>query len=229
VRQALRQAFPSAARFPEAWHGRLGLARRLAEHPTAVFTIGARAQHSAAEHAQVPWWNERATRYLGRLMRPGDLVFEWGSGASTVWLTEQRATLTSIEHDPEWVAEVMRRCPTANVRLIPGTASGQIRSEPQVMDLGVHFFDDYVSAIDSFDDGSFDVVIVDGVCRMECVRRGAPKVKPGGVLVVDDTDLRFFDAHKLLPGWRAVTRAGFKNTGDLRETSFFHRPRSAAG
>jgi predicted O-methyltransferase YrrM len=227
VRQAIRQALPTAAQFPEAWRTKLALARRLAEHPTAIFTISALRQ-PGTEDSDVPWWNQRATRYMRQLLRPGDQVFEWGSGASTVWLTKQGVTLTSIEHDPDWVTKVNSRCPTANVRAIPGTASGQLRSEPQVMDMGQHFFDDYVAAIDSFEDNSFDIVIVDGVCRMDCVRRGAPKVKPGGVLIVDDTDNRFFAAQGLLPGWRSVTRTGFKPSGDLRETTFFHKPELSA-
>ena len=31
--------------------------------------------------AGTPWWNDRAIRYITEQLRPGDQVFEWGSGA----------------------------------------------------------------------------------------------------------------------------------------------------
>jgi hypothetical protein len=138
--------------------------------------------------------------------------------------------VTSIEHDPEWVKKVIDRCPAADIRLVSGTTHGRLPAEPQhrnafkLEEKGQQFFDDYVAAIDTFEEGSLDIVIVDGMCRMECVRRGASKVKPGGVLIVDDTDYRFGDPEELLPGWHAVGIWGFKTTRDLRETTFFHKP-----
>ena len=36
-------------------------------------------------------------------------------------------------------------------------------------------------------DASLDLVVVDGRARVECARRAMPKVKPGGLLLLDDT------------------------------------------
>jgi hypothetical protein len=103
------------------------VARRLIAHPSALTTIGALLRRENAT-AAMPWWNERATRYLSQHLSPGARVFEWGSGASTVWLMNQGADVTSVEHNPEWHAKVLERCPAANVHLIPGTPDGQIRA-----------------------------------------------------------------------------------------------------
>ena len=62
-------------------------------------------------------------------------------------------------------------------------------------DSGEHFFDDYISAIDEFPEGSLDIVIVDGICRVECARRAVKKVKPNGLVVVDDTNWQFLCPH----------------------------------
>jgi Methyltransferase domain len=196
-------------------------------HPIVLTTVGDAFRRRAAEDPETPWWNRRAIRYLSRHLRPGDRAFEWGSGGSTVWLARRGVSVTSIEHDPEWAKKVIDCCPAADVRLISGATQGRLRSEQQqeYITNGQYFFDDYVAAIDTLDEGSLDIVIVDGLCRMECVRRGAPKVKPGGVLMVDDTDYRFLDPEKILPGWKAVSFWGFKRTQDLRETSFFRRPK----
>jgi hypothetical protein len=198
------------------------VARRLMAHPSAFTTAGALLRRDAAAATAMPWWNARATGYLGQHLRAGDKVFEWGSGGSTVWLMSQGARVTSVEHNPEWRAKVLARCPDATVRLIPPAAHGQLTAE-----LGnqAQFYDDYVAAIDQLDDGSLDVVIVDGMSRLACVRRAAPKLRPGGLLVVDDTDMGCFKpARKLLPGWRVVRHTGFKPTRELRETTFLHKP-----
>jgi precorrin-6B methylase 2 len=174
----------------------------------ALTTIGAAFRRNLGADAETPWWNDRAISYLDQQLRSGDRVFEWGAGASTVWLASRGAKVTSIEHDPDWVSNVRVRCPAADVRAAPEDARV------------------YAAAIDEFEDDSFDVVIVDGMYRPECLQRGASKVKPGGLLVLDDTDMRQLGRLKRfsLPGWKKVSLAGFKATGDVRETTFFRRP-----
>ena len=182
--------------------------RTLLRHPTALTTIGTLFRRNLAADAGTPWWNDRAIRYLTQHLRPGDQVFEWGSGASTVWLVAHGAKVTSVEHDPDWVSKVRVRCPAADVRAIP--------ENPR----------DYVAAIDEFGDGSLDVVIVDGVHRAECLHRGASKVRPGGLLILDDTDMRQLRRLKKssLPEWKTASFTGFKASRDVRETTFFRRP-----
>lgn len=182
--------------------------RTLLRHPMALTTISAVFRRSLEADAATPWWNDRAIRYLAAHLHPGDRVFEWGSGASTVWLAACGAQVTSVEHDPDWVSKVRKRCPVADVRAVPANAR------------------DYVAAVDEFGDGSFDVVIVDGRYRAECLHRGASKVMPGGLLVLDDTDQRQLARLKKssLQGWQTVSFAGFKATRDVRETTFFRRP-----
>ena len=142
-----------------------------------------------------------------------------------MWLSSHGVRVTSVEHDLAWVAKVSERCPGIDIRAIPGSPHGQLRSESLHPLQDELYFDDYVAEIDQIPRESLDIVIVDGKCRLACVRRGAPKVKPGGMLIVDDTDLRWFaPAKRLLPGWRKVVTSGFKPTRDLRETTFFIRP-----
>jgi Methyltransferase domain len=201
------------------------LGRTLVRHPMALTTIGTRFSADAPVEFSSPWWNRYAIRYFSSQLRRGDRVFEWGSGSSTAWMVEQGAKVTSIEHDPEWVAKVTNRCPGADVRAIPAKPTGTIEEPWFKSDKGPRFFDDYVSAIDEFDDGSFDIVIVDGMCRVECFQRAVPKVRPGGLLVVDDIDMEpYRPLKKSLPGWKAEIFAGFKSSRDLRETAFFRRP-----
>lgn len=199
-------------------------------HPEALTTIDVPFRADAAVGVSAPWWNRHALRYLDSQIKRGDRVFEWGSGGSTAWLLSKGAKVISIEDDVEWVEKVRANCPEADLRAIPGVGSGKIKEtflqgEPHEMDR--RYFDDYVAAIDEFPADSFDVVIIDGVCRVECLQRALGKVRPGGLIVVDDTDMkpyRYRYLKKYVPGWKKASFAGFKVSKDLRETSFFRRP-----
>jgi predicted O-methyltransferase YrrM len=45
----------------------------------------------------------------------------------------------------------------------------------------------YVEQIDAFADATFDIVLVDGAARPSCIMHSIHKVKPGGLLIVDNT------------------------------------------
>src|SRR3954469_21096963 len=86
---------------------RLGLLTRLQSAPknTFAFWLGSQfAIHDAAALARmdVPWWTFPAIDAVERWItaRNGNVrVFEYGSGASTVWLARRAAHVVSIEHD----------------------------------------------------------------------------------------------------------------------------------
>jgi hypothetical protein len=201
----------------------------LARHPQAVVTIGTVFRPDPALGVNAPWWNRRAVAYLDSQLRPGQWVLEWGSGGSTAWLTARGARVTSVEHDPGWAAQVMARCPDADVRAILPAAAGTIAEPFHVNDLRnpkERFFDDYIAVIGEFPSQSLDVVIVDGMCRAECFRRAVPKVRPGGLLIIDDSDMPpYRRLSDVVPGWQKTSFAGFKASKDLRQTSFFRCPR----
>lgn len=192
-----------------------GITRRLAQHPSAITTMGAIFRADTAAEGAGPWWNTRAVSYLGEHLRDGDRVFEWGSGRSTDWLVSRGALVTSIEHDYEWVEKVTERCPEADIRAIPGSGIGTTEDQQLKIQGGARlFFDDYIAAINEFADSSFNIVIVDGMCRPECLRAALPKVRPGGLIIVDDTDKWVFRrVKKSLPEWKTVSRAALSPHG----------------
>jgi hypothetical protein len=129
----------------------------------------------------------------------------------------------SIEHDPEWHAALKKRLSLKNgnsandkvdLRLIPPDEKNLEPSHSDFADpdsysthtlsLASASFRNYVSQIDAFPDGSFDVVLVDGQARPSCIKHAYPKVKPGGMLILDNADV---------PEYLAQTRqflAGFE-------------------
>lgn len=140
----------------------------------------------------VPWWTfEASDRVAGFLAtRPDARVFEWGSGASTVWLSQRAGSVTSVEHDSGWAKLVRPVLPDhAVVRVVePVPATGraeQVLSEKAGFE-GLDFHD-YVAALDDTD-GTFDLMVVDGRARNACFLRAVSRLAPDGVLVFDNVD-----------------------------------------
>ena len=141
-----------------------------------------------------PWWTYGAISavqdHLSRLEGRAR-VFEYGSGASTVWLANRAAEVWTVEHDAGF-AEVMRHTfertgvqdavhllEVAAVPMAePRTRSGR-RGEDAVD------YTDYSRAIAQAG-GVFDLVVVDGRARVACLQAAVPFLAPGALVVFDD-------------------------------------------
>ena len=166
-----------------------------------------RQRTAATMTMRMPWWPYDAVAWMTANISPDTCVFEYGGGGSTLWLADRDASVTTVEHDREWHRQLADSLPAA-ARLLfrPPTASGIITSA-----VAPGFFDDYATAIDEKPDASLDLVIVDGRARVECAHRAMPKVKPGGLLLLDDTDrARYQSAVDLLHGWERHVFTGLK-------------------
>lgn len=139
-----------------------------------------------------------------------------------MWLTDRGVTLTVVEHHPDWVKLLREALPdSVELLAVPKADEGTIRS-------GVEsgYFDDYVAVVDRYPDATFDLVIVDGRARVNCAIRALPKVKPGGMLLLDDSDRpRYRRAHDALSGWSQTSIRGLK-AGQMwpGTTSVWRRP-----
>jgi hypothetical protein len=140
----------------------------------------------------VPWWTFAASDRVAAFLasRPAARVFEWGSGASTVWLSRRAGSVTSVEHDPWWASVVEPVLPpNASVRVVPpvpaeGVVGEALSEKPGFAGLD---FAPYVDALDATS-GEFDLVVVDGRARNACFARAVSRLAPGGLLVFDNVD-----------------------------------------
>jgi predicted O-methyltransferase YrrM len=164
-------------------------------NPRAIAHRVARAVYER-RHPGEPWIAPGAVRYLQDNLRTDMRALEWGSGRSTAWLAARVGHLVSVEHDAGWharVAEDLRAGGHANVdyRLVP--------LDPDKPN-GDIFTDDlpaYAGVARALDDASLDFVSVDGAYRVSCVLAALDKIKPGGLLMVDDSSWfpTLFDGH----------------------------------
>ena len=116
----------------------------------------------------MPWFTLPAVRFLKARLTPAGRVFEWGSGMSTLWFERRCREVHSVESDPEWFRIVASRARRAKVYRLQGPA--------------------YVEKLTEFPPGYFDVIVVDGLERLSCYRLAVQRLRPGGILVVDNSD-----------------------------------------
>jgi hypothetical protein len=116
----------------------------------------------------LPWLTYPAIRFIARNLRPDARVFEFGGGMSTLWYEKHAAEVHTVEDNAEWFKILKSR--TTRARLINAAN------------------EEYARVIDQFEDSFFDMIVVDGKDRLRCFQRGERHLKPGGIMVVDDTD-----------------------------------------
>jgi predicted O-methyltransferase YrrM len=194
---------------------------------------------------QIPWVNYTAIDMLRRILRPDMRVFEYGTGGSTLFFARRTAVLVSVEHDSGWtsaVREAMKgntHCAWEMLDIQPTTLPQSAPVEPadpatytSALDAAAGLsFRDYASAIDRFEDGSFDLVLVDGRARPSCAMHAIPKVAAGGFLLVDDVEREHYawirDRMKEL-GWERTLLTGPRpRLLNFHQTAIWRRPDSA--
>lgn len=134
----------------------------------------------------VPWLGYRVVKRLEEILTPDSAVLEYGSGMSTIWLAARCKTLVSVESSPSWHEHVAkdlaaRGLTHVDYRLLEGPAIPRLGDYP---------------------DEFFDLVIVDGeLLRDQCARTATQKVKRGGYVLFDNSDLpgeEFREAERVL-------------------------------
>lgn len=183
-----------------------------------------------------PWLNAGAVRWLARRLAPSMEGFEWGSGRSTLFFARRAGRLTSIEHKAKWqrrVAALLAARRIGNVRLRlepPLDQPGRPQLRPDLWrQLGYApqkpEFNAYADAILDFPEESLDFVCVDGRARVACALNALPRLRPGGFLVLDNSE---WEKYALIftaaAGWQ---RHDFEN--GVWRTTIFRRPGRADG
>jgi Methyltransferase domain len=166
----------------------------------------------------VPWLVPGAISYIAKRVQPHWAVLELGAGGSTVWFARRVARIASLENNFSWFATIQERLQ---------------RDQLQNCELRLYPLDEYIPIIRSFEDRSFDLVLVDSNedrtgDRVSFAIEAAAKLRDGGLLILDNSDkpaYRHADA-----AFREWPVRRFTGTGPRPltawETSVFVRPSS---
>jgi predicted O-methyltransferase YrrM len=139
---------------------------------------------------------------LSSLLNSEDVGFEWGSGRSTIWLAQRTKFLVSIENNIEWYNIVRSMLSERGIKNTLYEFQGDTRcSWRDRKDTS------YVRSIEKIADYSLDYIVNDGYARDWCALKGFPKLKPGGVFILDDAR-RFLPSKEPLAPYGRTMRDG---------------------
>ncbi len=165
-----------------------------------------------------PWLTYPALDFLKNRVAPTMSVFEYGTGNSTLWWAKRVKKLVSCEHDKEWYAAFKEKVTMGNTTYLLRRCKGDS--------------EEYAREILQYKD-LFDVLVIDGRDRVNCAKNCLTSLRPGGVVIWDNSDREEDQA-----GYDVLCEAGFRRLdfwglGALSTrqwcTSFFYRTENCLG
>jgi predicted O-methyltransferase YrrM len=200
---------------------------RLGRHLYTLFAIHDVDRMIALD---LPWWTysaiEETEQFLLGERNEEARVFEFGAGASTLWLASRAGEVHSVEHDMPF-AEILRprikdyenvdlRCVPATPRHAESTAVSE-RKGHEDLDFG-----DYVRTIDEVG-GMFDLIVIDGRARTACLEAALPHLGDGGIVLFDNAGRKRYAAAIEGSGLAVDVKRGWAPSLPYREVTALMR------
>ena len=161
----------------------------------------------------IPWWTYSSIYFLDKRIKKGMNIFEFGSGNSTLWFASKGCFLNTYEHNLNWYNYLKDKLPSnVNYNYCPLEKNG-----------------DYCKSI-TRQNNKFDIVIVDGRDRVNCMLNSINYLTEKGVLICDNSDRNYYEV-----GFKYLKRNGFKRLEfyghspiniKSTETSIFYREKN---
>lgn len=132
-----------------------------------------------------PWITDPAIDFLEEYLKPDMHILEFGCGSSTVYFSKKCNNVISIEHQSHYYEEAKNKCGN-NVAL-------------HLLQLP------YYSYCNLLKDNHFDLVLVDGRNRKRCVWESMRIVKPGGYIMLDNSEREYYSqVFEFLKDWECT-------------------------
>ena len=165
---------------------------------------------------ELPWMNYPIIALLNERLTNDLTLFEYGSGYSTIYYGNRVCSVDSIEYDQNWLDRMREHLPeNANVQYIEQDVDGK-----------------YCRAIHEYEQ-DFDVVVIDGRDRINCVKQAINKLTDRGVIILDDSHRKEYlpaIVHAEQCGFRALNVEGIKPTGGrIYRTTIIYRNGNCLG
>jgi len=164
----------------------------------------------------IPWMNYAVIHFLEGRLKKNMHLFEFGSGYSTSYYANLVADVTSVEYDQQWLSFIKDKMPD-NVQVIF-----------KEKDVDNH----YCRAIN--DSGKkYDIVVVDGRDRVNCVIQSINCLSEQGVIILDDSHReRYWQGINFAQekGFRSISFQGLKPPSyGTYETTILYRDHNCLG
>lgn len=169
------------------------------------------------EGNEVPWMNFSVITFLKHKLTNQMSLFEFGSGFSTVFYSKLVKNVVSVEYNPEWY-EMVKRKVSDNVELLHILADTDGKYCRAIVD----------------SKKQFDIVVIDGRDRVNCIKQSVLCLTENGVIIFDDSNRTKYQEGKdclLNKGFKSLEFEGLKpgGYGELVQTTIFYRDNNIFG
>mgnify|MGYP001296259183 FL=1 len=113
----------------------------------------------------MPMYTYPCYEWLNSIDWNGSKVFEYGTGYSTIWWQNKNVDYHAVEDNKQWHDMIEDK---TNIEYKPGHHK-------------------YIESIYKYD-FKFDVIVIDGVVRFDCIKPALEKIKDDGIIIFDNTD-----------------------------------------
>jgi hypothetical protein len=176
-----------------------------------------------------PWLSPAAISILDKCLNSSMHGLEYGSGRSTRFFSKRLKQLVSIEHHQEWYDLVSQELNDEDIKNVTYLKIEGGRPESK-KDIEKRYksdylednqnYKDYYSRVSDFPDSYFDFILIDGRARVECSIRAIPKLKSGGIFILDNSERRRYEiVHNELSNWKRIN-----TTSGLTDTTIWFKP-----
>jgi len=136
----------------------------------------------------LPWLTYSFIDFITERLDKEFSVFEFGSGNSTLFFAKRVKQVSSVEHNSEWYNKLKSKIP-ANSNLILSKSDSR---------------DDYIAVLKQ-SDKKFDLIIIDGIHRVDCCLSVINHLTEKGVIILDDSEREQYSE-----GIEYLMKEGFK-------------------
>ncbi|MDB4874978.1 MAG: FkbM family methyltransferase [Gemmatimonadetes bacterium] len=127
----------------------------------------------------MPWLSWSCIDWLEPRIRSGMRVLEYGGGGSTIYFLMRGCQVTTVEGNAQWVEDLRAHTKlfgeSTELRFVDSQANDPRLAQEYAAQARIG--------------RPWDVILVDGAFRGECVAVARECVVPGGMIIVDNTDL----------------------------------------
>ena len=113
----------------------------------------------------MPMYTYPCYEWLNSIDWTDSKVFEYGTGYSTIWWQNKNVDYHAVEDNKQWYDMIEDK---TNINYKPGLHK-------------------YIQSIYDYN-YKFDVIVIDGVFRFDCIKPALDKIKNDGIIIVDNTD-----------------------------------------
>lgn len=136
----------------------------------------------------LPWITLPCLDFIENRLNKDMSVFEYGAGNSTFYFSKLAGNVASVEHDQEWFKKIAK----------------ESKSNISINYCPLKYNDTYCRFIINLN-SHFDLIVVDGRDRVNCIKNCVEKLTHGGCIILDDSERKQYKE-----GVDYLTSRGFK-------------------